>query len=111
MRQFLSRVSRKTLVIGGVVLGIVLLTGVGLAAAAALHASAPNTARALSDSPSDQPTSVPGKHLHLVQVTAVNGNTITVVPAREIVKKGAKQTPTTLTISSSTKITRYGQPA
>jgi preprotein translocase subunit YajC len=111
MRQFLSRLSRKTLMIGGIVLGVVLLTGVGLAAAAALHASAPNTALSASVSPTSQPTSVPGKHLHLVQVKAVNGNTITVVPAREVVKKGAKQTPVTLTISSSTKITKYGQPA
>lgn len=112
MRQFLSRVSRKTLVIGGIALCIVLLTGVGLAAAAALHASAPDTAHSASVSPTAQPTNDQAvKHLHVVQVTAVNGNTITVIPAREIVKKNPKKTSVTLTISSSTKITKYGQPA
>ena len=112
MRQFLSRVSRKTLMIGGIVLSVVLLTGVGLAAAAALHASAPNTAHNASVSPTTQPKNDQAmKHLHVVQVTAVNGNTITVVPVREIAKKNEKKTPVTLTISSSTKITKYGQPA
>lgn len=112
MRQFLSRLSRKTLMIGGIVLGVVLLTGIGLAAAAALHASAPNTTSAASVSPTSQPhNDQTMKHLRLVQVTAVNGSSITVVPAGEIAKKKAKKTSATLTISSSTKITKYGQPA
>ncbi len=112
MRQFLSRLSRKTLMIGGIVLGVVLLTGVGLAAAAALHASAPNTAHSAGGSPTSQPNNNQAtKHLRLVQVTAVNGNSITVVPAGEIAKKKAKKSSATLTISSSTRITRYGQPA
>ena len=103
--------SRKTLMIGGMVLGIVLLTGVGLAAAATLHASAPNTANSPSVSPTGQPGNPITKHLHLVQVTAVNGNNITVVPVSEAAKQHTKNQPVTLTISSSTKITKYGQPA
>src|SRR5579885_1252521 len=100
MRQFLSRLSRKTLMIGGIVLGVVLLTGVGLAAAAALHASAPNTAHSAGGSPTSQPNNNQAtKHLRLVQVTAVNGNSITVVPAGEIAKKKAKKSSATLTIS------------
>lgn len=111
MLQFLSRMSRKTLMVGGIVLGIVLLTGVGLAAAAALHASAPNTANSPSVSPTGQPGNPITKHLHLVQVTAVNGNNITVVPVSETAKQHTKNQPVTLTISSSTKITKYGQQA
>ena len=114
MRQFLSRVSRKTLVIGGMALGVVLLTGVGLAAAAALHASAPSA----TQSASVQATGTPGKpgkpgdrtlH-HVVQVTAVSGNTITVVSAGPNVKQPGKD-GITLTVGSDTRITKNGQPA
>lgn len=113
MRQFLSRMSRKTLVIGGIALSVVLLTGVGLAAAAALHASAPSTAQRAGASATSAPNKKPGDRLgaRLVQVTAVNGPTLTVAPAGQKVKKVKKSDKITLTISSDTKITSYGQPA
>jgi preprotein translocase subunit YajC len=113
MQPFLRRLLRKTLIISALMLGVVLLTGVGLAAAAAQDASAPNTALIASVSPTSQPNHHQMKrhhHLHLVQVTAVKGDSITVVPAREVIKRTTK-TSVTLTLSSSTKITKYGKPA
>ncbi|GEM_PF-2052373 len=115
MRQFLGRISRKTLMIGGIVLGVVLLTGIGLAAAAALHGS-PQSANAQSASTpaSSAAAQKLGGHAHLVNVVSVDAskNTITVVAADKAAKgKEGKRQQRTLTVSSATKITKYGQPA
>jgi preprotein translocase subunit YajC len=115
MKQFLGRISRKTLMIGGIAVGVVLLTGIGLAAAAALHGS-PQAANAQSAS---TPTSSAaaqklGGHVHLVHVVSVDAskNTITVVAAGKAAKgKEGKRQQRTLTVSGATKITKYGQPA
>lgn len=101
MRQFLSHLSRKTIVIGGLALGAVLLAGMGLAACSASAASATGA----------QPTSTPtaqtlGKGDHLVRVVSVSGNTLTVTSS---VKKKGQQLA--LTVSSATKISEYGQAA
>jgi hypothetical protein len=106
MWQFLSNLSRKALVISAIVLGVVVLTGIGLAAAAAIHPSSSAAAQ------SAQAASAPlmqnsGRPAHLVQVTAINGSTLTVT-AGVAAQKGRQ---VTLTISSATKITSYGQPA
>lgn len=110
MRQFLSSISRKVLLIGGIVLGVVLLTGVGLAAAATLHRSPSNAASAASTPTSSIPAQNLGGHLHLVKVVSVDAssNTVTVIPASA---KGNKAQQYTLMVSSSTKITKYGQAA
>jgi len=108
MRQFLSRFSRKALLIGSIVIGVVLLTGIGLAAAAAIsaaHSGAPQTASASASS--SMPTAPGSSKLdHLVRVVSVNGNTLTVATGAD--KKSQQKT---LTISDSTKITKYGQTA
>ena len=95
MRQFLSQLSRKTVVIGGIVLGVVLVTGVGLAGAAMLHAPSANAAQ----SPSASLALNASKRNHIVRVVSISGNTLTVTPSAD--KKGQQKT---LTVSSDTKI-------
>ena len=109
MKQLLGHVSRKVLLIGGIVLGVVLVSGVGLAAAAALHA--PNANASASQNASAQTSSnLPAQHAnghsHLARVVSISGNTLIV--AAGVDKKGQQKT---LTITSATKITKYGQPA
>jgi hypothetical protein len=111
MRQFFSRLSRKTLLIGGVVLGVVLLTGIGLAAAAALHSSSPASGAAASTSTTSS-TGMKGSVINgLVQVTSINGASLTVVEGAKDLTKNKQTKPVTLTVSSTTKITSYGQQA
>ncbi len=111
MRQFFSRMSHKTLLIGGIVLGVVLLTGIGLAAAAALHTS--STASPTTSAPTTGSTAGKkgGAINGLVQVTAINGATMTVVDGTKDLTKNKQSKSVTLTVSSATKITKYGQSA
>lgn len=101
MKPFLRHPSRKRVVIGGLALGVALLTGMSLAACSA------STAPATGAQPTSTPTAQTlGKRDHLVRVVSVSGDTLTVTTSAD--KKGQQLT---LTVSSATKITEYGQPA
>ncbi len=107
MRQFLGKLSRKTIVIVGIVLGVVLLSGIGVAAAAALHT--PSAQAAQSDDAqvnSALSATSASSHRRLVRVVSITGDQVTVTPS--VGKNGQQKT---LTISGSTKILKDGQPA
>jgi hypothetical protein len=107
MRQLLGNLSRKTVVIVGGALGVVLVTSVGLAAVAAMRAPSANAAQGISvQDTSPPPTQNANLPHHLVHVVSVGGNTLTVTPSAD--KKGQQKT---LTISDATKILKYGTPA
>jgi hypothetical protein len=101
MKHLLCHLSRKTLLIGGMALGVVLLSAMGLAACSA------SAAQGSSAQPTSTPTAQTfGRHEHLVRVVSVTGNTLTVATGLD-----KKSPQLTLTVSSTTKIMKYGQPA
>jgi hypothetical protein len=107
MKHVLGNISRKALLIAGIVLGVALVSGIGLAAAAALHAPDANAAQSASAQPgSDLSAQNFRGHGHVVRVVSVSGNTLTVAAGPG--KKGQQRA---LTVSSDTKIMKYGQPA
>jgi Domain of unknown function (DUF5666) len=124
MKQFFRNLPRKTLTIAGVALGLALVSGLGLAAAAALHsphASATQTSSAqtsstqLDNALAGDPfiSSIPtaqdlGKQGFIARVVSVKGNTLTVTLGLAPRDKNHQMT---LTVSSTTKIMEYGQTA
>jgi hypothetical protein len=103
MRHFLGKLSRKTVVVGGIVLGVALLAALVLGACGTAVAAANTSTPQTTSTPTSQKTGI-GKHV--VRVVSVSGNTLTVTTVAD--KKAQQKT---LTIGSATKIMTYGQPA
>jgi hypothetical protein len=106
MRNGLNGFSKKTLLMIGIVASLVVLSGVGMAAASALtsHPPAQGTTN-LAHAPGSKQGN--GAFQGVARVTAINGKRLSVAPGN-VLKQGQE---VTIMISDQTSITRYGQPA